>query len=243
MALTGFAAVDYTPAPYSHVLAWAPLLTVCGVLLFWVYHAVRWPRRLSIIGAVVNLGMVVLTLYILSDYFQLLRKAQTVPVEVVQKNARRASATARPRHGNEPAKDYWIGYRLPTGKVVREQVLVEDFDAIRVGDHVPLQWLPGDPSRSTLGDGTTVGVFSWIFALLVAALSAFAALGSGIGADAANERADRLAALMREEGLTCPHCGANRKDHTYHRRDRIAFEYFFVCKECQAKLKPADLRS
>ena len=118
-----------------------------------------------------------------------------------------------------------------------------DFDAISVGDHLPLQWIPGDPSHSTLGDGASVGVFSWIFALLVAALSALGVLGSGIGVDAANERADRLAVLLREDGLTCPHCGANRKDHTYHRRDQIAFAYFFICEECQADLKPADFRS
>jgi hypothetical protein len=238
-------AVDRTPAPYSHFLAWLPMLFVCAVLLFWIYHAIRWPRRLSIVGTIVNLGLVLLTLTILSDYFRLLLEAETRPVEIVQKNARRSSSSSaqRPGKGGEGDKDCWLAYVLPTGKTARERVDEYDFEAVRVGDHVPLQWLPDDPARSTLGDAAPVGALAWVFALLVAGFSALLALGSGIGLDARNEKADLLAAQMGEEGLPCPHCGDERKDHTFHRRDRLAYAYFFVCEACGTKFGPEDFGS
>ena len=209
------------------------------LVLFWIYHAVRWPRFLSIAGLVLNLGLLALLTHTLSDYLRLQLQAETLSVEVLDKGTHGVHGGQRTKRGSFPKK-YKISYRLPSGEERSELVLEEDYVRVRTGEHLPLQRVPGNASLNTLGDAASLGVFAWIFALVFAAVAVFMAVASGVVLDAANERAELLAKKMKEHGLACPKCGELRKDHIFHRKDLLAYAFFFVCKVCKAKFKAAD---
>ncbi len=167
--MTTISASELIPAPYSHFIAWIPLISLLLIQLLWFFPLIRKPGWLPVTGILTNAAfLLVLAVYVLGDYLQTMQNAELILVKIVEKSTHNSLNGTRIKRGRTPTRRYKITYKLPSGDKHFEWVLDYDFDSVEVGDQLPFMSVPDKTGLSVLGDGAPLGVFSWLFSWLLA---------------------------------------------------------------------------